>query len=173
MYRSRARLGQTCWVCSAADWPDSWLGTWVGPDGKVVTIDLHGNALAVTVRPGVGMRPYDSAPLLDGSTKAIEGLPAACRRDPKRGLFLEVEAGTAAIGPTYRLYAAVESLARWRAAGADLPVDQLVLIPNTFIGLYDDFEDDLGVWWAYPLLPLQRHLTARTTPAAGCVSATP
>src|SRR5262245_43988755 len=27
---------------------------------------------------------------------------------------------------------------------------------NTIIGLYDDFEDDLGVGWAYPLLPLRK-----------------
>jgi hypothetical protein len=136
--------------------PRHWLGTWIDSNGKAVTIESDGQALTVTVRPGVGLAPYTSATLLDGGTKAIERLEAACHLDAKRGRFLEVETGTAEIGPTYRLYAAIDSPTGWRAADVDVLVDQLVLIPNTIIGLYDDFDDDLGVPWAYPLLPLRR-----------------
>lgn len=151
-----AWFGQTCWVSSTADWPNSWLGTWVSTDGKAVTIESDDRALTVTIRPGVGLAPCVSATLLGGGTKAIERLAAVCHLDHKRGRYLEVEAGTAEIGPTYRLYAAIDSPEGWRTANDDVPVDQLVLIPNTTIGLYDDFDDDLGVPWAYPLLPLRR-----------------
>jgi hypothetical protein len=36
------------------------------------------------------------------------------------------------------------------------PADHLVLVPNIAIGLFDDFDDDLGVPWAYPLDRLRR-----------------
>ena len=139
----------------------------------MVTIEQDSDAVLVTVRPGVGQAAYTSASLLDGSTKPIERIAAACHIDQHGLRYLEVEAGTPELGPTYRLHAVIDTGGQRRPAAYDVPGDQLVLVPNTLIGLYDDFEDDLGVWWAYPLLPLQRHLTARTTPAAGCVSATP
>jgi hypothetical protein len=68
-----------------------------------------------------------------------------------------VEAGTPALRPAYRLRAVIDTGGKRRAAAFDVPGDELVLVPNTIIGLYDDFGDDLGVWCAYPLLPLQWH----------------
>jgi len=142
-------------VSSTADWPTSWQGTWVSADGKAVTIEFDSQVAMVTVRPGVGLPAYGSAPLLDGGTKAMEQLVAACHLD-ERGLYLDIEAGTPELGPTYRLYAAIESPTGWCAAPSDVRVDQIVLLPATMIGLYDDYEDDLGVPWAYPLTPLRR-----------------
>lgn len=78
-----------------------------------------------------------------------------------------MEAGTAELGPTYRLYPATESPTGWRTADSDVPADRLVLIPITLIGLYDDFDDDLGVPWAHPLLPLRRPPAPAATPDTG------
>ena len=69
---------------------------------------------------------------------------------------MEIEAGTPELGPTYRLYSAVEPTPGARAAATDTTdVADVILVPNTSIGLYDDWEDDLGVSWALPLEPLQ------------------
>jgi hypothetical protein len=100
--------------------------------------------------------------LLDGSTKPIERIAADRHIDENGRRFLEIEVGTPEFGPTYRLYALIDEGEQWHAAGDDAPLEQLVLVPNTIIGLYDDYEDDLGVWWASPLLPFRKHLFPRT-----------
>ncbi|GAA5190320.1 hypothetical protein GCM10023322_45180 [Rugosimonospora acidiphila] len=109
----------------------------------------------MTARPGPGQAPYRSAQLLDDGTKPIEDLPARCDTDQRGHRYLEVEAGTVNLGPTYRLYAAREEADELRGAADDLPVERLVLVPEIVMGLYDDYDDDLGVPWAYPLRPLR------------------
>lgn len=138
-----------------AGWPTSWVGTWIAPDAKTVRIIQVDQGVSVTVSPGPDQPPYRSAPLLDGSTKPIERVAGSFHTDERGRSYLEVEAGTPGLGPTYRLYAAVETAGNLRIATATTRVDDLVLVPNTSIGLYDDFEDDLGVPWAYPLDPLR------------------
>lgn len=138
-----------------AGWPTSWTGTWVAPDVKTVRLIHDDDGISVTVSPGPDQPPYLSAPLLDGGTKRIERLPASINIDEDGRRYLEIEAGTPGLGPTYRLYAAVEEHGDLRLAPVDVAADRLVLYPNTVIGLYDDFDDDLGVPWAEPLMPLR------------------
>jgi hypothetical protein len=130
------------------------VGTWVAPDLKTVSVDWSREGITVTVSPGPEQAPYTSAPLLGGDTKVIEHLPARCYIDDKGRKYLEVEAGTPGVGPVYRLYAAVHDARGRHIAADDVPVERLVLVPNTSTGLYDEYEDDLGVPWAYPLNPL-------------------
>lgn len=87
--------------------------------------------------------------------KPVHRLPGLADRGPRGGLRLSVEAGTAGLGPMYHLYP--------RARGADgaltpptgdEPPSGLVLVPDVTGGLYDEWEDDLGVPWAHPLEPL-------------------
>ena len=134
-----------------ADWPKGWTGRWSAADGKTVLVERLKGRLLVTVSPTRDGRPYTSAELLGGGTKSIERLPATCLLDPEGRRCLEIEAGTESLGPTYRLYAALDDVAGRRRAPTDTPRADLVLIPNTSIGLYDDYEDDLGVPWALPL----------------------
>lgn len=133
-------------------WP--WVGTWIAADLKTITIAREGQGLTVTVSPGPDQVPYTGAPLPDGSEKTIDRLPAHCHTD--RGLlYLQVEAGIPGIGPTYHLYGVVDGASGYRAANEKVPAEQLTLLPDTGIGFYDDWEDDLGVPWAYPLQPLK------------------
>jgi hypothetical protein len=136
-------------------WPRSWVGTWVAADGKTISISWGTQGAAVTVRSGPGQAPCRSHELLGGGTKMIEDLPARCELDEQGRRYLEVEAGTPTVGATYRLYPAIEDAAGFRSAGDDVNVEQLLLVPNTAIGLYDDYDDDLGVSWAIPLQPLR------------------
>jgi hypothetical protein len=143
-------------VVRCEDWPPSWVGTWIGDDGKTVRVVRNDGGIAVTVSPGRGQAAYLSAELLGGGRKRIDDLPARCLVDGEGRRYLEIEAGTPGLGPTYRLYAAVIEDTGLRQAHHDDSVDRLVLVPNTGIGMYDDFDDDLGVPWAYPLAPLRR-----------------
>lgn len=138
-------------MASPGRWPDGWVGRWQDTNAKTVTISRMHGSVTVTVAPGVAETPYRSAELLGGGTKEIENLPAVCYLDEERRKYLEIEAGTPDLGPTYRLYAATEDDDRSLKPFDSGNVDDLVLVPHTSIRLYDDYDDDLGVPWAYPL----------------------
>jgi hypothetical protein len=56
------------------------------------------------------------------------------------------------VGPTYRLYFVVEEEnQKLRVATSDDLIEKIKIIPDIGMGLYDDWEDDLGVPWALPL----------------------
>ena len=139
-----------------SDWPASWRGRWEARDGKTIRIAVSGSELSVSAAPTADADPYRSAELLGGGTKLIERLPATCFVDEGGRRYLEIEAGTPGLGPTYRLSAFVEA-ADGDLCGAEdsARVEDVILVPNTSIGLYDDFEDDLGVPWALPLEPMR------------------
>lgn len=139
----------------AGGWPSSWVGTWTAYDGKTVVISRSDCGTTVTVSPTPGQPAYLSAELLGGGTKRIDGLPASCQVDDDGRRYLEIEAGSPGLGPTYRLYAAVAGPGGLRKAHDDVAADRLMLVPNTVGGLYDDWDDDLGAPWAYPLDPLR------------------
>lgn len=146
-----------------ASWPPSWVGWWVAADGKAVLIEISEEKVLVSVAPDRSSGPYESAILLAGDVKRIENLEASVGFDDQEGRFLEIEAGSADVGPTYRLFAACElSPGTLTRADDAQNVADVILVPTTSMGLYDDQEDDLGVPWALPLEPL------RWTEPGGC-----
>lgn len=151
-----AHLRQNLGMAAQPRWPAEWVGQWVAADGKSVTIESSRGRVAVTVNPAEDAPPYASAQLLGGGTKLIDRVPGTCRVDDEGLRYLEVEAGTPGVGPTYRLYPAVEDAEGRRPAPDSAAIDAVSLIPQTVIGLYDDWDDDLGVPWAYPLEVLRR-----------------
>jgi hypothetical protein len=118
-------------------------GWWVAADGKAVLIEYVEGRTLVTVAPDLGAPCYRSAELLHGGRADIRRLPAESG-DADGDPVLRVEAGTPGLGPTYGL-----RVTRGEAG-------ELVLLPGVGMGLYDDYDDDLGVPWAFPLLPLRR-----------------
>lgn len=147
-----------------ARWPRTWVGTWRADDGKTVTVQFDRVSVLVTVRPSADEEPYVSAKLLDGGHKKISLLPGLVDVGPTGVLHLSVEAGTDEIGPRYHLYPMLCGAdgALTRPAGNE-PPGKLALVPEVTIGLYDDWDDDLGVPWAFPLSPL----TWRVEPGSG------
>lgn len=137
-------------------WPPRWAGMWCADDGKSVKIECEGRSVLVTVQPTAHAGPYSSARLLDGERKAISRLPARTERDARGGLRLSVEAGSDGLGPCYHLDPMIHgaSGALVRPTGHE-PPSSLVIVPHVTIGLYDDWEDDIGVPWAYPLAPMR------------------
>lgn len=136
-------------------WPRRWVGTWTAADGKTVTVSLSRRTPVVTVRPSADAAPYQSNELLKGGVKPIAELEGRPEYDNEGRLRLSVEAGTPEIGPRYHLHPVVGSEGEgWaRPTGAE-KVSSITLLPNISTGLYDDYEDDLGVSWALPLEPL-------------------
>jgi hypothetical protein len=128
-------------------------GWWVAADGKAVLIEHVDDQLLITVAPTRDAPAYRSAELLGGGHADIRRLPAEVGGTDDVP-FLQVEAGTPGLGPTYRLHVVTE------------PAGDVLLVPNVGMGLYDDYDDDLGVPWAFPLLPLrlaQRQSDHRST----------
>ncbi|MGH3738541.1 MAG: hypothetical protein ACRDT6_23470 [Micromonosporaceae bacterium] len=145
----------------ASSW-STLLGWWVADDGKTVLLEQIGcESLVVTVAPERGAESYVGAELLGGGLKRIERVRAQPQRTKRGHWYLEIEAGTDAVGPTYRLYPAQGGHGTWQPVSQVIAGAVSALLPEVHIGLYDDWEDDLGVPWAFPLLPLMR--SARPT----------
>lgn len=126
--------------------PDRWLGDWVTPDGRVMLIERVGDSLRVTLRASAGAQPF--------SNPSADALPARWMILGEQGLGLRVEVGAseglAGLGPTYDVRFVHEN--NRPATSAD-PVTAIQAEPSVTMGLYDDWEDDLGVPWAMPLEP--------------------
>jgi hypothetical protein len=122
---------------------ESLTGWWVAADGKAVLVEHINRRILITVAPAREGPCYRSAELLGGGHADVRRLEAISG-DADGTPFLQVEAGTPGLGPTYRL-----------DVGAD-DEGAVHLVPHVGMGLYDDYDDDLGVPWAFPLLPLLR-----------------
>lgn len=134
--------------------PAAWLGKWVDDIGRTLTIDPGGDHhhYKVSIRDQSG-KPFDidNIGFLESGKKTLE-LKSALTIDHKGKQHLQVEAGMVGIGPTYRLYFATETQNKQlRLALNTDPVEKIIIKPDIGMGLYDDFEDDLGVPWALPL----------------------
>ena len=121
-----------------------FAGLWIDEGGRALWIEADGEAALVSVAPGVAEPCYQRPPLLGHVRRGrtLE-MPAALAEDGR----LRVEAGSPGLGPIY-----------------DLTFEGDQLSPSVHLGLYDDFEDDLGVPWALPL-----SLYRRATPAEEAV----
>lgn len=129
------------------------VGWWVASDDKALLIERGPkNALFLSVHPSRAAPPYRSAVLLDGTRKAIH----RCAVSLTPPVVLTVEAGTDGLGPTYSVHPGLWDGEAW-VPTLDLANRGIALIPSVTIGLYDEWEDDLGVPWAFPLVAFHRH----------------
>lgn len=146
---------RSCGMLAPWGLSENGVGRWVAQDGKTVILEAGCDILLVTVSPAVDASPYRSAELLGGGTKLIDRLPARVGVDTDGVRHIEIEAGTPEVGPTYRLYPALPAESGgYRPAEDDAEPTKLILLPNRSTGLYDEWEDDLGIPWALPLEPL-------------------
>ena len=112
---------------------DDFIGRWIDESGRVLIIERRDqDAVVVTVLCAETNAPYRRSLLLGrGTTKDLVAELTDTR--------LVVEAGTVHLGPTLQLEREGELLA-----------------PTVAMGLYDDFDDDLGAPWAFPLSHYRR-----------------
>ncbi len=135
-----------------------FLGLWLAGDGKAVYIEKRLSDYSVTVKPSIDEDCYLRPHLYVPRVRTFR-MKACWNKTEKEFPFLQVEAGAEDIGPTYHLVFAVKKSEGeeppYRLAMPDDDLENIVALPETQIGLYDDWEDDLGVPWALPLLPLK------------------
>lgn len=133
--------------------PDSWMGLWQDAIGRVMQIDRgkKDGMYQVCIAPAQGKKLHKKK------------MRACISWDQKRSCnYLQVEAGFSNLGPTYNLFFATctsplktldDTSAQFRIASLEDSVDTLALLPEVSMGLYDDYEDDLGVPWGFPYHP--------------------
>jgi hypothetical protein len=124
---------------AASDTLEPFLGLWVDPCGRALFVrrksaEERGRS---SCDAWVSVTELASHPsqLDQGSWFPVDERDATAEGDA-----LTIEAGVVGLGPTYRL----------RRAENDR------LLPSVGMGLYDDYDDDLGVPWAFPLEPYRR-----------------
>lgn len=133
--------------------PTTWTGNWVDDTGRTLTIQaINDKEYKVSIKDKNGVPfkiDWTGFGLLDKNTTALKSEIAS---DTDGRQHLQVEAGIVGIGPTYRLYFIVEDEnKKSRLAITNDQIEKIKIRPDIGIGLYDDWEDDLGVPWALPL----------------------
>jgi len=121
---------------------EPFLGLWVDVQGRALFIrrrdgderDKSPFEAEVSVTDGVMNMPYEVR------GPGLNELPIRQMRATMANSELRAEAGVIGIGPTYTLQLSADD----------------TLLPRVEMGLHDDWEQDLGVPWAFPLAPYRR-----------------
>lgn len=130
--------------------PIEWCGLWRNKNGKQLIIQsTHHKFYTVTILDEEGKAFEIDLP--GNSKKVTQNLSALFSNDTNGNPFLQVEAGINEIGPTYDLYFLSEQGKELDLALNSDKIESLVIQTKVGMGLYDDWEDDLGVPWAFPL----------------------
>jgi len=131
--------------------PSSWEGEWVDKNGKRLIVESRGAGLYHVSILSKEKDAFKIHLLNDQTTTTCE-LEARFTKDVYKNPILQVEAGVLGIGPTYNLYFLKRTLNKGcRLARNNDDLNKIIVRPSVGIGLYDDWEDDLGVPWAFPL----------------------
>ncbi len=118
---------------------DRFVGDWEDASGRLLRIAAAGPELArVSFFEGKKRRPLRRRGFFVFLRRPALDLPAKLA-----GGVLVVELDEPGLGPTMRLAPRTEDGVR-------------TLVPEVGIGLYGDFEDDLGVPWVFPLSVYRR-----------------
>lgn len=131
--------------------PNNWTGRWVDKNGKIIEIKEEKlKSYLVSIRDKDGQ--FYSIHLLEKKEISTENLISRFNTDIEKKPYLGVEAGTYGYGPTFNLYFIAEmDNGEFRLAQDSDSIDKVRIRPRVGMGLYDDWDDDLGVPWAYPL----------------------
>jgi len=137
------------------DFPEELCGLWVDEDGKAIYI--------TKVKP-LEFRTtiiFDFNEQLENKTMKIdEHLKQLLTRwlpDEQRNVNrLQIEAGIQFLGPTYNLYLSKVDDKPQNFILKTYETENIVLYPEVQMGLYDDWEEDLGVSWGFPYKNYQK-----------------
>jgi len=129
----------------------SWCGLWSDKNGKQIIIQLtKHNFYTVSILDK--NNKYFEINTLRNSKRKTKKLTGFFTRDINENPILQVEAGCDNIGPTYELYFLTQKKnGEYRLSKSTDNIKDIVIRPNVGLGLYDDWEDDLGIPWAFPL----------------------
>ncbi len=137
------------------DFPEALCGLWCDEDGKAVYI--------VKIEPLV-LKTAVIFNLIEqlekGSLHIDEHLKQLSTRwayDEQRKINrLQIEAGIENLGPTYNLYISSVGETPTSFNFTSFILEEIILLPEVKMGLYDDYDDDLGVEWGFPYKNYQK-----------------
>ncbi len=131
--------------------PKSWCRLWTDKNEKQLIIQATKHDFySVTVLDKNGI-PFQ-IDLLGNKKRNTKKLTGQFTKDTNGNPILQVEAGSNEIGPTLDLYfLTTKGNDEYRLAKNTDDIDKIIIKPSVGMGLYDDWEDDLGVPWAFPL----------------------
>lgn len=131
--------------------PKSWSGLWTDRNEKQLIIQsTKDDSYSVTVLDTYG-NPFQ-IDLLENKKRDTKKLTGRFTKDINGNPILQIEAGSNGIGPTFNLcFLTTKDNAKLKLAKNSDDLDKIIIKPSVGIGLYDDWEDDLGVPWAFPL----------------------
>ncbi|TXC75614.1 hypothetical protein [Luteibaculum oceani] len=131
--------------------PRCFLGAWQDSTGRQLHLWRNkGNKLLVSIH-GADKQPFTLSDLDENTWPSIDLEGTLKYNKSNDTSYISIEAGQSGLGPTYELY-----LCLWNKRGLT-PYSWLnkkgipIIKPNIGLGLYDDWEDHLGVPWAWPL----------------------
>ncbi len=131
--------------------PNSWCGLWVDKNKKQIVIKPTKHDFYTVSIFDDNKQPY-KIDLLGDKVKNTTNLIGRFAKDTYGNPILQAEAGSNDIGPTYNLhFLTFNKKGELRLAKNSDILEEIILKPNVGMGLYDDWEDDLGVPWAFPL----------------------
>lgn len=133
--------------------PITWTGNWVDDTGRTLTIQaINDKEYKVSIKDKNGTPFKIDWTGFEPLDKKTTDLKSEITNDTEGRQHLQVEAGIVGVGPTYRLYFIVEDEnKKSRLAITDDQIEKIKIRPDIGMGLYDDWEEDLGVPWALPL----------------------
>ncbi|MFW9923178.1 MAG: hypothetical protein ACFFDW_07840 [Candidatus Thorarchaeota archaeon] len=151
------------------DFPEELCGLWIDEDGRGVYIKkIKPLEFETTVIFDISNQLKKQVIHID---KNMRNLITRWTIDEQRRVKrLQVEVGMTFIGPTYNLYLSKnnENLQNLVKESNDIR-----LYPEVQMGLYDDWEDDLGVPWAFPYKDYKkasRELETKIVSKLSCIS---
>ncbi|MCB0532815.1 MAG: hypothetical protein H6574_22540 [Lewinellaceae bacterium] len=130
--------------------PKTWCGSWTDAYGKQLIIEAteKGRYLVTVLN---NQQQYFIINLPGDIEKETLALPGQFVMDRSREPVLQVEAGLPGKGPTLNLKFLTEvEDEKFRLAKNSDNLKKIRIKPEVGMGLYDDWEDDLGVPWAFP-----------------------
>jgi hypothetical protein len=137
------------------DFPDELCGLWIDEDGKAVYIvKIETLEFKIAIIFDLYEQFENDSIRID---EHLKQLTAKWVLDEGRNIHrLQIEAGIDFIGPTYNLYVSKIGSSSQDFIYNERELDEIRLIPEVQMGLYDDWEDDLGVPWAFPYKNYQK-----------------
>ena len=132
--------------------PSSWCGLWMDKSLRQIQITPTRGPQHYQLSIYRKNRKPFKISLLNDDTVKTRGLPAILKWNSEQSCsYLEIEAGSNGIGPTYELYFWYRGKGGIRPALLLDKAEKVFIRPNIGLGLYGDWEEDLGVPWAWPL----------------------
>ncbi|NHJ86618.1 MAG: hypothetical protein FK734_14220 [Asgard group archaeon] len=134
--------------------PDNLLGLWIDEDNRAVFIFKNESQYQTSIFFNIKEQLKKRKLKIENH---LANLTTNWVLDEERNVYrFQIEVGLEFIGPTYNLYISGINEEPTDLKNDSTLMEQLKLLPEVQMGLYDDWDDDFGVPWAFPYKNYER-----------------